>query len=253
MANVCRLVPFREADGPTNMAIDEALLASVAASGSGPVVRTYGWTVPTLSLGYFQTSADAAAQPGLREAPLVRRPTGGGAIWHEHELTYALVVPRGHRLAREARELYQAVHAQIAALLCDRGIAAQRRGGTPVIPAHEGARPFFCFTDLDAEDIVVRGVKVVGSAQRRRSGVVLQHGSVLLSRSQRTPGLPGLAELAAVPVNPRPGAWSTAVGSALALALAPDVQAEDLSGTELAQAERLAREVYANPAWTHRR
>src|SRR5437763_13399975 len=75
------------ADGPAHMAADEALLDHAAATGR-PALRFYAWDPPTLSLGYFQSAADR--QPGL---PYVRRPTGGGAIFHHCELTYALALP----------------------------------------------------------------------------------------------------------------------------------------------------------------
>src|SRR4051812_5496180 len=110
------------------MALDEALLDAVAEDPSAAWLRTYGWTAPTLSLGYFQRWADAQADPRWRDAPIVRRPTGGGAIWHDRELTYALVVPGQHPLARPSTALYRAVHEAIAGLLRARGLAADRRG-----------------------------------------------------------------------------------------------------------------------------
>src|SRR2546421_10060311 len=88
------VLPHATSDGPGNMALDEALLDAVAADPSAAVFRTYEWSVPTLSLGYFQGVAEAEADPRWREGPLVRRPTGGGAIWAHHELTHALAVPR---------------------------------------------------------------------------------------------------------------------------------------------------------------
>src|SRR5437868_9532074 len=122
------ILPHTTSDGPGNMALDEALLDVVAADPSAAVFRTYEWSVPTLSLGYFQGVAEAEADPRWREVPLVRRPTGGGAIWHHHELTYTLVVPRSHPLAQRPAELYRATHAAIAEVLRAQGIAADRRG-----------------------------------------------------------------------------------------------------------------------------
>ena len=88
----CFLLPYLMADGPANMALDEAMLEE-AARGDAAYLRFYGWTVPTLSLGYFQRMADVRADPRWAGVPIVRRPTGGGAIWHHHELTYAIAVP----------------------------------------------------------------------------------------------------------------------------------------------------------------
>ncbi|HEX8199322.1 MAG TPA: lipoate--protein ligase, partial [Isosphaeraceae bacterium] len=128
------MLPHEDADGPVNMAWDEVLLDAVAASGDAAALRTYGWTEPTLSLGYFQALDEARADPRWRDVPIVRRPTGGGAIWHHHEVTYALAVPRAHPLAARAPDLYRAVHAAIAGALRDRGVAAVRRGSAGDAP-----------------------------------------------------------------------------------------------------------------------
>src|SRR3954469_7742966 len=113
----CRIFPYETGDGPRNMARDEALLDAVAEDPSCALLRTYGWAEPTLSLGYFQRHADAEADPRWRGVPIVRRPTGGGAIWHHHELTYALILPAAHPLARPNVALYHAVHSAVAGLL----------------------------------------------------------------------------------------------------------------------------------------
>jgi lipoate-protein ligase A len=246
---ICRVLLHEDADGPGNMARDEALLDAVAASPTGAVFRTYGWTEPTLSLGYFQAIAEAEADPRWRDVPTVRRPTGGGAIWHHHELTYALAVPRTHPMATRAAELYRAVHAAIAETLRGRGVVAVRRGPTAADPPP--ARPLLCFTDRDDEDLVVRGVKVVGSAQRRRRGAVLQHGSLLLGRSVRTPELPGLGDLAdAATTVP---SWSALLRSRIPEALGLHARDGEPTAEERARASALEREVYRNPAWTRRR
>src|ERR1700678_3435608 len=92
----CHVLPHEAADGPANMALDEALLET-GANGAGPAyLRPYGWTTPTLSLGYFQRLAELQVEPRFQSVPLVRRLTGGGAIWHHHELTYALIIPAIH-------------------------------------------------------------------------------------------------------------------------------------------------------------
>ena len=80
-------------------------------------LRTYGWAEPTLTLGYFQSLSQALAEPRWRGVPVVRRATGGGAIWHDHELTYAIVLPSHHARARPSTALYQTVHAAITATL----------------------------------------------------------------------------------------------------------------------------------------
>ncbi len=246
----CRVLPTEAGDGPTNMALDEALLESVAADPSSAVVRTYTWSVPMLSLGYFQPIARAEAEPRWRGVPIVRRPSGGGALWHDREVTYAVVVPRGHPLARKSGDLYRAVHAAIAGLLIERGIDARRRGADEAIFQGEGT-PFLCFADRDAEDVVSGRFKLVGSAQRRRSGAVLQHGSVLLARSPMTPELPGAADVSDVAAEPP--LWASLLGGAIPRALGLEPMVRNLSPQERARAAEIAQEVFRNPAWTRYR
>src|SRR6056297_2447018 len=125
----CRVLPHASGDGPRNMAVDQWMLEQVlGGDGSIAMLRTYEWSVPTLSLGYFQSKAEAEADPRWRGVSIVRRATGGGAIWHDRELTYALAVPASHPMARSAKDLYRAVHGAIAGLLADRGVDARRRG-----------------------------------------------------------------------------------------------------------------------------
>jgi lipoate-protein ligase A len=246
----CRVLPHVEADGPANMALDWAILESVAETGGPAVVRTYGWSVPTLSLGYFQAYEAGAAEVAQRGVELVRRPSGGGAILHHHEITYLVVIPRTHVLARQTAALYAAVHGAIAEELRALGLPAGRRGDSACAEKQQG-RPFFCFTDCDREDIVLRGVKVVGGAQRRCSGAVLQHGSLLLRRSPLLPDLPGLTELG---LEPRDVSfWAFRLREALprALGLAPG-GASPTSG-ELSRAKHLERLAYRNLAWIRRR
>jgi lipoate-protein ligase A len=250
MSTVCRVLPHELGDGPSNMALDEALLDSVADDPSAAVVRTYGWSVPTLSLGYFQTTAEMEADPRWASVPKVRRPTGGGALWHDHEVTYAVVVPATHPAARPSRTLYRAIHEAIVGRLRSMGIEAGRRGDVKFLE-DSGRRPFLCFTDRDPEDIVYQNEKLVGSAQRRRSGAILQHGSLLLARSRTTPELPGLSDLA--PASTEPSTWVEVLQTILPEALALSIRVGEVRLEERRRAETLRREVYGNPSWTLRR
>jgi lipoate-protein ligase A len=246
----CRILPHEAADGPANMALDEVLLASVAADPTRAALRTYSWTEPTLSLGYFQSLSLAEAEPRWRGVPIVRRPTGGGALWHHREITYAVVIPKTHPLARRSTDLYRAVHAAIAGLLATIGLTAGRRGevdgGSPELP-----KPFLCFADRDPEDVVSGSVKIVGSAQRRRAGAVLQHGSILLARSPVTPELAGASDLVASTVDPF--LWSSWLLKAIPQALAFERREDSFSTEERALAAELATGVYRDPAWTGKR
>jgi lipoyl(octanoyl) transferase len=245
----CRIFPHESADGPANMALDEALLDTVAEDPSFALLRTYGWTVPTLSLGYFQPLAPAVADPRWQGVPVVRRPTGGGAIWHHHELTYALVVPAGHPLGRPATALYHAVHSALAALLGRHGVETVPRGAGP--PSPSAPRPFLCFADRDPEDLICQGAKIVGSAQRRRSGAILQHGSMLLSRSSVTPEFPGVGDLSPACSDAR--YWSELVGAELCGTLGLVPALEELPLLVRQRGFRREREVYRNHAWNRRR
>ena len=178
--------------------IDEALLDAVAADAETAYLRAYGWTVPTLSLGYFQHLADVQADARWQSVAVVRRLTGGGAIWHHHEVTYALIVPAGHPRRVPITALYRAVHAAIAETLAGVGIKADRRGDAAPSETTGRKRPLLCFTDRDSEDLVYQGFKIVGRRNGDVNGAILQHGSILLARSPRVPELPGLGDLADV-------------------------------------------------------
>src|SRR5262245_22602381 len=91
---VCRLLPTADRSGSANMARDEVLLRSALDRGVASL-RFYTWSEPTLSLGYFQAHVERLADPLLAEVAWVRRPTGGAAILHDRELTYALALPAG--------------------------------------------------------------------------------------------------------------------------------------------------------------
>jgi lipoate-protein ligase A len=178
--------------GARNMALDEALLEAALERGES-TVRWYRWSAPTISLGYFQPVDAADAIPGLAGLPIVRRLTGGGAILHHHEWTYSCTVPPGHPLADSATSLYGLVHGQVVKALAEQGISAALRGAA--LADREGA--FLCFGRGDARDIVIAGQKVLGSAQRRRRGAVLQHGILLVRASEYAPQFPGVADLVA--------------------------------------------------------
>jgi lipoate-protein ligase A len=252
MRTICRVLPHWKADGPSNMAIDEALLDSVAFDPSMAVVRTYEWSIPTLSLGYFQRTVDFESDSRWSTVPIVRRPTGGGALWHDIEVTYAVVIPGHHPFARPSRALYRAIHDSIAHQIRLLGIPASLRG-TPEIDEEleSRPRPFLCFNDRDEEDVVFRNAKLVGSAQRRRSGAILQHGSLLLGRSKTTPELPGLSDLA--PILGSTEKWVPILRTLLAETLNLPVVEDELRPDEIQKAENLRQTIYSDPLWTLRR
>jgi lipoyl(octanoyl) transferase len=244
----CQVLPYEVADGPANMALDEALLDVVAGGAGSAFLRTYGWSTPTLSLGYFQRLAAVLADPRWAGAPTVRRLSGGGAIWHHHEVTYALVVPGFHPLARPNTKLYRAVHAAIAEVLESFGVGAGLRGDDASQGHYERKRSLLCFTDTNAEDIVAKGTKIVGSAQRRREGAVLQHGSVLLRRSRFTPELAGVCDVADVSAEPR--GWSDRLLERIPALLGLSPQVVNVADELRARARALEQGRYRDSEWT---
>lgn len=246
----CVVIPYTAADGPVNMALDEAMLAAAAGTGRA-VLRFYGWSVPTLSLGYFQRFAEASADPRWADVSIVRRPTGGGAIWHHHELTYAIAVPPASPLVRPNTALYRAVHASIADVIRQHGLPVQRAGDHLDATRDAGNRPLLCFVGRDEEDLVCEGKKLVGSAQRRRGGAVLQHGSITLARSPVTPELVGICDFADVPRSA--SYWIERFSKSLIEDLDLRVVSTGLTAAISEHARELERTRYRDPAWTQSR
>ena len=175
-----RLLISPPADGPLNMAIDQAIMEAVAQERILPTLRFFAWTPPCLSLGYTQPVADV---DGERLATLgwdlVRRMTGGRAILHTDELTYSVALPADDPIiAGGIVESYRRLSAALITGLnalgvtpeADRRASAQRTSSGPV-----------CFEVPSHYEITVGGGKLIGSAQVRKFGAVLQHGSLPLA------------------------------------------------------------------------
>lgn len=176
-----RLIIDAPADGPTNMARDEAILSAVGKGESPGTLRFYRWEPPTISLGYFQSIAEfEALPPPARDLAVVRRQTGGGAILHDQELTYSLTLALTHPLLSDgnASGLYEHVHSVFERLLKQWGVPVTR--GPKDAPSCSHGGPFFCFERHSCFDLIADGKKVMGSAQRRTPLAVLQHGSLVL-------------------------------------------------------------------------
>ncbi len=198
------------------MAIDEALLAE-AVDGGPATLRLYQWDEPTLSLGYFQRYDDRHHHAASNTCAIVRRQSGGGAILHDRELTYSLTLPPSHPLARDATALYNDMHDAFVVLLTSRLPSTQSRWRlalhgkhTCLLPSQE---PFLCFERRSCGDLLLidsddsaatisvpSTYKIMGSAQRRHCGAILQHGSLLIARSSATPDLLGWNDLTGQPL-----------------------------------------------------
>ncbi len=193
-----RMICHDPADGAWNMAVDQALADSAAGAGGRPAIRLYGFRSPTLSIGRFQPAADVRldrlAADGI---PLIRRPTGGRAVLHAAEVTYAVALGRTHLRPFTKRAVYRFVGDLLSAALADLGVVCRRADA----PAGDAADPD-CFAVTGQYEVVGRHGKLVGSAQMVTRDGVLQHGSIPLDDSFRRVA----RYLAGRPAAPRSGA-----------------------------------------------
>src|SRR6266516_5043753 len=259
-----RLLLDQPASGAWNMAVDEVLLDGVAAGSAPPTLRFYAWSPACLSLGYFQpySAVNLEGCRGLGVA-VVRRPTGGRAILHDRELTYSVALPASV-LGQDGGVLPSYYRLSLA--LQD----GLRRLGVPATLAPESAGSSaahgpVCFDRPSAHEILLHGRKLVGSAQMRRGGGLLQHGSILiepridklLACLHRTDGggsrgleegVAGLAELGVTDLGP----ISSAIGAAFAAGFGVGLAEVPLRSEEEEAARALARAKYQSARWTER-
>ncbi|MCU0710441.1 MAG: hypothetical protein MUC43_00170 [Pirellula sp.] len=202
------------ATGSHNMEVDEAMLRDAEHCPS-LVLRVYRWAQPTLSLGHFQRETDIPRDVDWGRLDRVIRKTGGGAIVHDRELTYSLVIPHiNHRKSQNPSEIptsadsapsfgvkgpsemvYRAIHVGLVESLRDLGLNAElAEQCTCKVDGKAANQSFLCFERRSPVDIVIDGVKVVGSAQRRTQFGLLQHGSVLLRSSDHANHLAGILD-----------------------------------------------------------
>jgi lipoate-protein ligase A len=259
-----RLIETAPLSGAENMAIDQALFESVQAGGA-PVLRFYRWDPPCLSLGRNEPARGRYDPEALkaRGIDVVRRPTGGLAVLHDRELTYAVAAPVG--LLGSPRASYEAINRALVRGLARLGVAAEVAG--PAGPGAAGpwpAAPGPCFQVAAPGEVVVGGWKLVGSAQRCERRTLLQHGSLLLEGDQSTvaellgaqaPGAepPRAAALARVlgyvpPWSELVAALAAGFTETLGIRLAPAT----LSAAETARARELTAH-FRSAAWTWRR
>ena len=251
-----RLIVTEPGPGAANMAVDEALMESVRAGGS-PVLRFYDWAPVCLSIGYFQEFAAVDASECRRQGiEIVRRLTGGNAILHRESVTYAVVVGTDAELVAGG---VVASQRRLSAPFA----AALRQAGAPVAAAPDSAQPakgFDCFAEPGPWELTLKGRKVLGSAQTRRRGVVLQHGSLMLGEANGTHGLAAGANGAGGEASParmlrdylpdgRKGLAAAIAGQAAA-AWSAELREDRLTAAEEERAATLARKKYSAPGWT---
>ena len=175
-----RLVLDPPMPGKENMERDLEIMEEVATGESAPCLRLYRWSPPAVSLGYFQDANEVIDLAACREAgvDVVRRPTGGRVVLHHDELTYSIIVPEIHPFIDKGGVLdaYRSISRGIVTAFNLLGITVSL---TPEEKSQAGLTPGSCFDTPSAYEIQVDGKKVVGSAQLRRDGIVLQHGTIL--------------------------------------------------------------------------
>jgi lipoate-protein ligase A len=228
------------------MAADEVLVRTAAAHGIASL-RFYGWSAATLSLGYFQPAQARLADPRLAALPWVRRPSGGAALVHHHEITYALAVPPGEEWNAGGPWMPR-MHRVIAGALEDYFIE-----GLKAVTALNAVKhgEVLCFQQLTPGDLICGASKVVGSAQRKYCRALVQHGSILLKRSEHALLLPGLEELTA---RPWPTDWvRQVVETRFRIDTKWNIAPAIWSDGERIAIAALAREKYGTSAWNERR
>ncbi len=270
MTEKWRLLTHPPAEGAWNMAVDETILAATVSGASLPTLRLYAWSPPCLSLGRSQPFADVDLQNIAQNGwQVVRRATGGRAILHTDELTYSIAAPENNphvqgsvleSYRRLARALLHALRALGADVEMEGEKEEQGKNFNPV-----------CFETPSAYEITLDGKKLIGSAQARQKGGVLQHGSLPL-----TGNLARVTEALAFPdalarqnaakkLLVRASTLEDALGRVVDWGAASKqfarsfeevlgikLELGELSDAERRQASELVQKKYAHPSWTER-
>jgi len=242
--------------GAEHMALDDALLHEADRTGAAHL-RLYRWDPPCLSFGRHEPALTRYDRSRIEALGLdvVRRPTGGRAVWHEHEVTYAVAAP----IARfgSLRDSYRAIHQRLAAALRRLGADATLAPDAPAPGLGAGA----CFAAPVGGEVLVGGRKVIGSAQVRRGSAFLQHGSILLAGSQEVVSAvsrePGALKDSLAVAGSRETSLASALGRAVyfdeVVTAITDTWDADLTPTASVRLQPPLSTPFADPAWTWRR
>jgi lipoate-protein ligase A len=237
-----RVIDTRHNHAYLNMGIDEVLMKNCTA----PVLRFFAWKPPAISIGYFQSLNEEVDLGKCKELGVdyVRRITGGGAVFHDAELTYSFVIPE-KELPEDMLESY--------GIICGAVIKGLNKLG---IDAHYAP----------INDIICNGKKISGNAQTRRNGVILQHGTILLKVDVgrmfsllKVPDekikdkLIANAKERVTGINRTYEETAQAIKQGFKEQFSAELIEDKLSPEELAQAEQIAKETYSADAWNHKR
>lgn len=180
MGKTWRLILDQKCDGYYNMAVDEAILLGYD-SFKIPTLRVYGWNKPFISLGYNQSFEKVLNSK--EELPFVRRITGGSAILHYKELTYSLVCSlEDLNLPKAVKESYRIICSFLKCFYSQLGLEASfadaLKSRSQKTKKDLGKYNNFCFSNWQHLDLLVKGKKIGGNAQRRKKNIIFQHGSI---------------------------------------------------------------------------
>ncbi len=250
-----RMICDEPADGAWNMAVDQALADSAAGAGGRAAIRLYGFRSPTLSIGRFQSVEDVRLDRlQVDGIPLIRRPTGGRAVLHAAEVTYAVALGRAHLNPFTKRAVYRFVGDLLLAALTDLGVACRRNDA----PVGDAADPD-CFAATGEYEVMGRYGKLVGSAQMVTRHGVLQHGSIPLDGSYRRvaryltgrPAAPAAGASWLAQETGRPAGFDEVAGR-LRQSLAEAAGTVEACGLDAAERQRAAALLprFAGASWT---
>jgi lipoate-protein ligase A len=178
---IWRFIPYKKLNAFENMAIDEAIFRENQLIDAAPTLRFYSWSPPSISLGYFQEASKEVDVEECRRyhIDIVRRPTGGKAVLHEHDLTYAVVAKENNPLfPPDILGTYRVISGCIADALLELGIKTEMADDGRI--SQDELLKASCFSSPSRYELLVNKRKICGSAQVRSRGVFLQHGSILL-------------------------------------------------------------------------
>ncbi|MBI5026890.1 MAG: lipoate--protein ligase family protein [Nitrospirae bacterium] len=262
MAPEWRLIDTGPCSASYNMALDEAIVEAVRKKLSPPTLRFYQWSVPAVSIGYFQKISEINIDYCNRMGyPIIRRPTGGRAILHDSELTYSFsvrtdIAPFTGRLFDNYMAISKAIISGLSALGLDAVISySKKRDARHKSPS--------CFESISYGEISINGQKFVGSAQRHYADCILQQGSILLDLNikeqckalnlniDENPG--GIGAIAKyngkITINNLQNSLSMAFPNAFGIKLSMERPTQ----FELNLAQELEKEKYSTHEWNFRR
>jgi len=182
MSNAWRFIDSEQYGAAYNMALDEAIAIAVRKDKSPPTLRLYGWNIPSVSIGCFQKICDIEIEYCTeKHIPVVRRPTGGRAILHNHEITYSFSIKTTQGIfSKGLIDSYKKISIALGSALLKIGLLPNLNLGRETrnhsFPRH--SRSPLCFQSTSFGEITINNNKVVGSAQKRWTDCLLQQGSI---------------------------------------------------------------------------